>query len=352
MQAKIAVLPGDGIGPEVTVEAVSVLKQTAECFGHSFYFEEYPIGRAAEKAHGTQLPDSTLEACRKADSVLMGALDVGLSRDEAMFHAEAERGLLAVKRALGMVVSLRPVKPHPALRGLSPLRDKVLEGVDLLIVRCLCNNMPGGCDQDTITIVADAACRLARTRRNHLTTVDMAMADEVASLRKAASRVVATYPDVQLDAMPVDVCLQQMILDPRNLDVIVADNIIGAVLANQSVALVGAPALLPVGARGVGHLGVYAPACGPMFDQADVDAANPIGAILAAAMLLRHSFNMEREASAIEYAVDSALGSGMRTADIAAHGERVISTHAMGEAIAAWVCQTAGQTQRSLRAEE
>src|SRR5512136_2356403 len=352
MQAKIAVLPGDGIGPEVTAEAVSVLKQTAECFGHSFHFEEYPIGRAAEKAQGTQLPESTLEACRKADSVLMGALDVGLSRDEAMFHAEAERGLIAVKRALGMVVSLRPVRPHPALRGLSPLRGEVLQGVDLLIVRCLCSNMPGGCDQDTITIVADAACRLARTRRNHLTTVDMAMTDEAASLRKAASRVAATYPDVQLDAMPVDVCLQQMILDPRNLDVIVADNIIGAVLANQSVALVGAPALLPVGARGEGHLGVYAPACGPMFDQAGVDAANPIGAILAAAMMLRHSFGMEREASAIEYAVDSALGSGLRTADIAAPGERVISTHAMGEAIAAWVCQTAGQTQRSLRAEE
>jgi 3-isopropylmalate dehydrogenase len=352
MQAKIAVLPGDGIGPEVTAEAVSVLKQTAECFGHSFHFEEYPIGRAAEKVHGTQLSESTLEVCRKADSVLLGALDVGLSRDEAMFHAEAERGLLAVKRALGMMVSLRPVKPHPALRGLSPLRDEILEGVDLLIVRCLCNNMPGGCDQDTVNVVADAACRLSRTRRNHVTTVDLAMSDEAANLRKAALRSAAIYPDVQVDALPVDVCMQQMIFDPRNLDVILADNVVGAALANQTVALVGAPALLPVGARGVGHLGVYAPACGPMFDQAGVDAANPIGAILAAAMMLRHSFNLEHEAEAIEHAVDSALGSGVRTADIATPGERVISTHAMGEAIAAWVCQSAGQTQRSLRAEE
>ena len=176
--------------------------------------------------------------------------------------------------------------------------------------------------------------------------------DEAASLRKAAQRIAATYPDVQLDAMPVDVCMQQMIFDPRNLDVIIADNVIGAALANQTVALVGAPALLPVGARGVGPLGVYAPACGPMFDQAGVDAANPIGAILAAAMMLRHSFNLEREADAIEHAVDSALGSGARTADISVGSERVIGTHAMGEAIAAWVCQSAGQTQRSLRAEE
>jgi 3-isopropylmalate dehydrogenase len=258
MQAKIVVLPGDGIGPEVTKEAVNVLDQVGECFGHSFHFEEYPIGRAAQKATGNLLPESTLEACRKADSVLLGALDVGQSKDEAMFHAEAERGLIAVKRALGMLVSLRPVRPHPALRGISPLREEILEDVDLMIVRCLCNNVPGGCDQDTLAIVTDAAYRLARTRRNHVTVVDRAMMDEAASLRQVASRVAATYPDVQLDAMPVDVCLQQMIFDPRNLDVIVSDNIVGAALANQSAALVGAPALLPVGARGVGHLGVYA----------------------------------------------------------------------------------------------
>jgi 3-isopropylmalate dehydrogenase len=271
MQAKIAVLPGDGIGPEVTVEAVSVLKQAAECFGHSFHFEEYPIGRAADKVHGTRQPESTLEACRKADSVLMGALDVGLSRDEAMFHAEAERGLLAVKRTLGMMVSLRPVKPHPALRGLSPLRDEILEGVDLLIVRCLCNNMPGGCDQDTVNIVADAACRLARTRRNHVTTVDRAMSDEAASLRKAALRSAVIYPDVQVDAMPVDVCMQQMIFDPRNLDVILADNVVGAALLKRwRWWALGASA----GRRTrCGHR--CTPACRPMFDQAGVDAANP-----------------------------------------------------------------------------
>jgi 3-isopropylmalate dehydrogenase len=353
MQAKIAVLSGDGIGPEVMAEAVSVLEQAAKCFGHSFHFEEYAIGRAAEKAYGNPLPESTLEACRKADSVLLGALDIGQSKDEAMFHAEADRGLMAVKRALGMMVSLRPVRPHPALRDISPLRDEILEDVDLLVVRCLCDNVPGGCDQDAITIVADAACRMARTRRNHVTSVDMAMTDETSGpWRAVPQRVAANYADVQIDYMPVDVCLQQMLFDPRNLDVIVADNIIGAALANQSVALVGSPALLATGARGMGHLGVYAPVCGPMFDHSGVDAANPIGAILAAAMMLRHSFNLEREADAIEHAIDSALGSGMRTADIAVGSERVIGTHAMGEAIAAWVCQSAGQTQRSLRAEE
>ena len=170
--------------------------------------------------------------------------------------------------------------------------------------------------------------------------------------REVPPRVAANYPDVQLEQMPVDVCLQQMLFDPRNLDVIVSDNILGAALANQSVALVGSPALLPVGGRGVGHLGVYGPACGPMFDQAGLDSINPIGAILAAAMMLRHSFSLEREAGVIERAVDSALGSGMRTADIAVEGERVIGAHAMGEAIAAWVCQSAGQSQRSLMAEE
>ena len=353
MQAKIAVLPGDGIGPEVTTEAVNVLVQVAECFGHSFHFENYPGGRAAQKAQGNPLPESTLEACRKADAVLLGALDIGQSKDEAMFHAEAERGLLAVKRALGMTVSLRPVKPHPALHGIAPLRDELVEGVDLLLVRSLCSNVPGGCDEDMVAIVTDAACRTARGRRHHVSVVDLAMTAQTPGLwRSVPPRVAANYPDVQVEHMPVDVCLQQMLFDPRNLDVIVSDNILGAVLANQSFALVGTLAMLPVGGRGMGHLGVYAPACGPMFDQAGLDSVNPIGAILAAAMMLRHSFSLEREAEAIEHAIDSALGSGARTADIASKGERVIGTHAMGEAIAAWVCSFAGQAQRSLRAEE
>ncbi len=353
MQAKIVVLPGDGIGPEVTAEAVNVLKQTADCFGHTFHFDEFPIGRAAQKALGTPLPESTLEACRKADSVLLGALDVGQSADEALFHAEAERGLMAVKRALGTLVSMRPVRPHPALRGIAPLRPEIVEGVDILIVRCLCNNARGGCEEDIVAVVADAACRLASQRRHHVTAVDVAITDEHGRLwHDVPARVAKGYPDIQLDTLPVDACVQQMLFDPRNLDVIVSDNVIGAVLANQAVALVGAPALLPVGARGMGHLGIYAPACGPMFDQAGIESANPIGAVLSAAMMLRHSFSLEHEAAAIEYAVDSALGSGMRTADIAQPGERVISTHAMSEAISAWICQTAGQTQRSLLAEE
>lgn len=353
MQAKIAVLPGDGIGPEVTREAVNVLKQVAECFGHGFHFEEFPIGRAAQKAHGTPLPESILEICRKADAVLLGALDIGESKDEAMFHAEAERGLLAVQRALGMTVGLRPVRPHPALRHISPLRDEILQDVDLLLVRSLCGSAPNECDEDLIALVADAGCRLARTRRHHVTAVDLAMTRAADNLwRTVPLRIAAHYPEVQVDNMPVDVCLQQMLLDPRNLDVIISDNIVGAVLANQARVLMGAPAMLPAGGRGVGHMGVYAPACGPMFDQAGSDSVNPIGAILAAAMMLRYSFNLEREAAAIEYAVDSALGSGARTADVAREDERVIGTHAMGEAIAAWVCQTAGQTQRSLRAEE
>jgi 3-isopropylmalate dehydrogenase len=355
MQAKIAVLPGDGIGPEVTKEAINVLKQVAECFGHSFHFDEYPTGRAAQKATGIPLPESTLEACRKADAVLLGALDVGESKDEAMFHAEAERGLIAVKRALGMMVSLRPVRPHPALRHISPLRNETLEGVDLLIVRCLCKNAPGECEEDVVAVVADAAFRMARVRRNHVSAVDVATgdADNASNLwRKVPARVAAGYRDVQLDYMPVDACLHQMLFDPRNLDVILADNMVGAALANQSVALVGSAAMLPIAGRGEGHLGVYGPACGPMFDHAGVDSANPIGAILAAAMMLRQSFSLEREAEAIEHAIDSALGSGARTADIAVESERVIGAHAMGEAIAAWVCQSAGQTQRSLRAEE
>ena len=352
MHAKIVVLPGDGIGPEVTAEAVNVLNQVAECFDHTFHFEEFPIGRAAQKALGTLLPESTLEACRKADSALLGALDVSQSPDEAMFHAEAERGLRTVQRALGMVVSLRPARPHPALLGLSPLRREMLEGVDLLIEHCLCNDAPGRCDEDTIAIVVDAACRMARARRHHVTIVHRATTDEPGVWRAVPERIAAGYHDVQLDQMPVDAGLQQMLFDPRNLDVLVADNLIGAALSSQAVALLGAPALMPAGARGMGHLGVYAPAAGPMFDQAGVEAANPIGAILSAAMMLRHSFSLEREAAAIEYAVDSALGSGARTADIATAGERVISTRAMGEAIAAWVCQAAGQTQRSLRAEE
>jgi 3-isopropylmalate dehydrogenase len=352
MHAKIVVLPGDGIGPEVTAQAVNVLKQVAECFDHAFHFEEFPIGRAAHKVYGAPLPESTLEACHKADSVLMGALDTSQSPDEPLFHAEAERGLRTIQRALGMLVSLRPARPHPALLGLSPLRREKLEGVDLLIVHCLCNDAPGRCDEDTIAIVVDAACRMARARRHHVTVVHRAMTDEPGVWRSVPGRIASGYHDVQLDQMPVDACMQQMLFDPRNLDVLVADHLIGAVLSSQAVALLGAPALMPVGARGMGHLGVYAPAAGPMFDQAGVEAANPIGAILSAAMMLRHSFSLEREAGVIEHAVDSALGSGTRTADIASPGERVISTHAMGEAIAAWVCQAAGQTQRSLRAEE
>jgi len=349
MHAKIAVLPGDGIGPEVIAEAVNVLKQAAECFGHTFHLEEFPLGQPGEAVFSA----NTLEACRKADAVLLGALDIGQSPDEALFHAEAMRGLLMVQRKLGMLVGLHPVRPHPALQHVSPLRAEVLQDVDLLVVRSLCDNIAGGCDEDTIAVVVDAACRLARSRRHHVTVVDRAMARESAGLWRAVpARVAAGYPDVQLDVLPVDVALQQMLLDPANLDVIATDNLGGSALANQSVALVGSPLLLAAGARGVGHLGLYSPACGPMFDQVGIEAANPIGAILAAALMLRHSFGLEREAAAIEAAVDSALGSGMRTADLARPGDRVISTHAMGEAIAAWVCQSAGQTQRSLRAEE
>lgn len=356
MYAKIAVLPGDGIGPEVAAEAVNVLKQVADCFGHKFNFEEYPIGRAAQKASGDILPDSTLEACRKADSVLLGALTVGESRDETLFHGEIDRGLMAIKRALGMIVSMRQIKPHPALRALSPLRPEMLEGVDMLIVRCLGvqARMPDTpCDGETIAIVADAACRMARMRRHHVTAVDSAMlGDGSHPWREVPARIAGNYMDVQLDVMPVDACMQQILFDPRNLDVLMADNMLGAALASQATTLVGAPALLPMGARGIGHMGVYGSVAGPMFDHTGIESANPIGAILSAAMMLRYSFNLEREAEAIEYAVDSALGSGMRTADIAAPGERVISTHAMGEAIAAWICQRASQSTRSIRAEE
>lgn len=330
MKARIVTLPGDGVGPEVTAAAVAVLKTVAARYEHAFAFEEQLIGGVAIDATGEPLPAASLAACRSADAVLLGAVG-GPKWSDPNAPVRPEQGLLALRAALGVYANLRPLQVHPALANLSPLKNEKLENVDVLFVR----ELTGGAYFGAKTRSADAAtdeCRytvaeiervvrrafeLARGRRRHVTSVDKANVLETSRLwRSTVQRIAADYPDVKLEHQLVDSMAMLLLTQPNRYDVVVTENLFGDILTDEAAALAGSLGLLPSASLGDGKAGLYEPIHGSAPDIAGQGVANPVGAILSAALLLRHSLGLEAEAAAIESAVEQVLRHGPHSRDI------------------------------------
>jgi 3-isopropylmalate dehydrogenase len=349
---RIAVLPGDGIGPEVTAEAVRVLRTVAKSTGVSFEFEEALVGGAALDATGTPLPPATLDLCTKAHAILFGA--VGGPKWEHVPHEKrAERGLLAIRKALDLYANLRPATCFPMLVDASPLKRSVVEGTDLMVIRELTGGLyygePRGVERlpdggaravntmvytsSEIERVARVAFDVARKRRKHLTSVDKNNVLVVSQLwREVVTGVARDYPDVTLDHILVDNCAMALIHKPTQFDTLVTENTFGDILSDEAAILAGSMGMLPSASLG-GKVGLYEPVHGTAPDIAGQGAANPIAAILSAAMLLRYSLDMGPAADRVEAAVRRVLEQGHRTRDIAAAGDTVLGTRQMGDLI-------------------
>jgi 3-isopropylmalate dehydrogenase len=344
----LAVLPGDGIGPEVTSEALRVLQAAADLFGFVIDSREYPIGASAVVQAGEALPAETRGAVTDADAVLLGAVgDPSLSRAEGNRRPEA--GLLALRKLLCAYANLRPVTVHPALRHASPLRPERLEGVDLLIVRELTGGLyygePRGRDADgavntlrysveEIERVARVAFDAAMERRRVVTSVDKANVLEVSQLwRETVTRVAEDYPDVRLEHLYVDFAAMRLVPNPAAFHLVLTENLFGDILSDEAAVLAGSLGLLPSASIGDGP-GLFEPVHGSAPDIAGRGIANPIGAIASAAMLLRYGFRLPEAAATVEQAIAAVLAAGARTADIAPSGTPTLSTREIGEEIA------------------
>ncbi|NLG51130.1 MAG: 3-isopropylmalate dehydrogenase [Chloroflexi bacterium] len=353
MDAKIAVLPGDGVGPEVTAEARKVLEAIAQARGHRFSFETALVGGAAIDEAGTALPEATLELCKASDAVLFGAVG-GPKWDDPKARVRPEQGLLGLRKGLGLFANLRPVKLNPALVDASTIKADVLAGTDLLFVRELTGGIyfgqrgrdAGGKEafdtmvysEPEITRVVRFAFNLARGRRRKVTSVDKANVLECSRLwRETAMRIAAEYPDVTYENMLVDACAMHLIRRPSTFDVIVTENMFGDILTDEASMLTGSLGLLPSASLAEGNLGLYEPIHGSAPDIAGQGIANPLGTILSAALLLRHSLKLDQEAQAIEKAVDKALAEGYRTRDIEQPGTKVLGTQEMGDLIVRYI---------------
>ncbi len=352
MNAKIALTPGDGIGPEVVAEARRTLDVVAAKFGHTFSFTEHLLGGCAIDKHGTALPADTLAAAREADAVLLGAVG-GPKWDDPQAKVRPEQGLLAIRKELGLYANLRPVRPHPALAALSPLKPERVNGVDFIVVRELTGGLyfgtPKGREQtpeglravDTLVYtegeirrIVRLAFQLAQRRRKLVTSVDKANVLESSRLwRQVAIEVAREFPDVKLEHQLVDSCAMRLITHAPTFDVIVTENMFGDILTDEAAVLAGSLGLLPSASLGEGRRGLYEPIHGSAPDIAGKGIANPTGTILSAAMLLRHSLGLEAEAAAIESAVKATLDAGQLTADLGT--KTPLSTVQMGEAIRA-----------------
>ncbi len=352
MKATIAVLPGDGVGPEVVGAALQVLTHVAAAYGHEFTFTEALMGGCAIDATGDPLPQATVALCEATDAILLGAVG-GPQWSDPTSPVRPEQGLLALRQHFGLFANLRPVKVFPALAGQAPLRPELMQaGVDILFVRELTGGIyfgprqeqgDSGSAYDTLIYsveeverVAHVAFQAAQKRRKKLASVDKA--NVLASMRlwrRTVHQVARDYPDVELEDVLVDACAMHLMRRPTSFDVIVADNMFGDILSDESATLAGSLGMLPSASLGSGTFGLYEPIHGSAPDIAGKGIANPIGTILSAALLLRHSLGLEEEARLVEDAVTSALDSGLRTADIATPGTRPASTAEMTAAILA-----------------
>jgi len=350
MKAKITVLGGDGIGPEVTGQAVRVLEAVAARHGHQFEFVEALIGGAAIDSSGSPLPPRTIDACRSSDAVLLGAVG-GPQWSDPAARVRPEQGLLELRRVLGLFANLRPVCVQEAMLEASPLKAEVIRGADIMVVRELTGGIYFGrksrtaheaedvCSYSAAEIerVTRVAGRLAMRRRRRIVSVDKANVLETSRLwRTVVERVLAEeFPEVQLEHMLVDAAAMHLLRRPTSFDVLLTENMFGDILTDEAAMLVGSLGLLPSASLGVDRAGLYEPIHGSAPDIAGRGIANPVGTILSGALLLRHSLGLEAEAEAVETAVAVALSSGLRTADIAPSGTPSVGSRAAADAVIA-----------------
>lgn len=351
MKANIVLLPGDGIGPEIVHQAAQVLKAVADLFDHQFTFSSHQIGGIAIDSCGDPLPAATIDACRSSDAVLLGAVG-GPKWDDPDAKTRPEVGLLKIRKELGLFANLRPIRLFDELVDASPLRREIIEGTDILFFRELTGGIyfgesgksgEGDAESAYQSMVYSApevkrivrlAAQAARNRGNRLTSVDKANVLEPSRLwRKVAARVMADeFPDVQYDVELVDAMAMHLINRPKDFDVVVTGNMFGDILTDEASMLPGSLGMLPSASIGDGGPGLYEPIHGSAPDIAGQGIANPLATILAAAMLLRHSLGLEKEATTIESAVAGVLADGLRTGDIA-RGAAAIGTEEMGAAV-------------------
>ena len=352
MEYNIALVKGDGIGPEVVDGAVAVLEKVGEKFGHTLRFKSYLAGGCAIDATGVPLPPETVEGCLASDSVLLGAVG-GPKWDTLPGDIRPERALLGLRSKLGLYTNLRPARLYPALAGKCPLRaETVADGFDLLMVRELTGGIyfgdrgrrdgkfgPEAYDTEAYSVmeierIAHVAFAAAQKRRGRVISVDKANVLETSRLwRETVHRVAEQYPDVTVQDMLVDNAAMQLVRGPAQFDVIVTTNMFGDILSDEASQITGSIGLLPSASLGDGTRGLYEPIHGSAPDIAGTGRADPIATILSAAMMLRYSFGLGAEADSVEAAVDRALNDGCRTADIAGPGDEALSCGQMVRAI-------------------
>jgi 3-isopropylmalate dehydrogenase len=352
MKFNVALIPGDGIGPEVTAQAVRVSMSVAKRFGHKLSFAEAPAGGAAIDLTGHPLPGDTLELCKSSDSVVLGAVG-GWKWDNLPGDLRPERALLGLRSGLGLYANLRPAKLFDALRGACPLREDIAKaGIDILVVRELTGGLYFGdrgrkmtelgeaawdteCYSETeVERIAAAAFDAAMKRRRNVISVDKANVLESSRLwREVVKKAAAGYPEVSLSHMYVDNASMQLVRNPSQFDVLLSTNMFGDILSDEASQITGSIGMLPSASLGGSGFGMYEPIHGSAPDIAGKDIANPIAAILSIAMMFRHSFGLEEEASSIENAVAKVLESGFRTADIYSEGMRKVGTVEMGSLV-------------------
>jgi 3-isopropylmalate dehydrogenase len=354
----IAVLPGDGIGPEVIEQATRVLQRVGQLFGHTFEMHKALVGVAAIDAEGDAISDATMELCQRSDAVLFGAVG-GVARFEGPnAKKQPERALFRLRKELELFANLRPVRPFRALLNASTIKPEVLEGTDLVVVRELTGGLyygkpseiretPNGLEavdtlfytEQEIERIARTAFELARGRRKKVTSVDKANVLSSSRLwRRVVDRVANDYSDVTLEHLLVDTCSMQLVRKPTGFDVIVTENMFGDILTDEASMLAGSMGMLPSASLGTrktsyGSFGLYEPIHGSAPDIAGKGIANPIAAILTAALMLRYSFSLHREAEAIEAAVERVIEEGYRTEDLRQAGKKMVGTAEMGQLI-------------------
>jgi 3-isopropylmalate dehydrogenase len=365
MQLRVTSLPGDGIGPEVTSQAICVLEEVASGFGHDLELDEKEIGGVALEKFGSPLPDATIQACLASQAVLLGAVG-SPAFDHNPRELRPEAGLLRLRQELGAFANLRPAVFYPALAACSPLREEIVKGTDILIVRELLGGLyfgqprsieggPGErhavntmrYSEPEIERIARVAFQLARTRRRRLLSIDKSNVLECSRLwREVVTRIASDFSDVLLSHMYVDSAAMALVLKAAEFDVILTENMFGDILSDQAGGIVGSLGLLASASIG-GPVGLYEPVHGSAPDIAGQNIANPLGAILSVALMLRHTFHLPKEAECVEAGVISTLKGGFRTRDLARPGERTVSTEEMGAQIAEFVRLAANTNNRA-----
>ncbi len=345
---RIVTLPGDGIGPEIVTEATRALEAIGNRFNHHFEIEKHLIGGIAIDETKTPLPKETLDACAKAQAVLLGAVG-GPKWDDPTAKVRPEQGLLGIRKGLQLFANLRPVKLIPGLEDASPLRPERIAGVDILVVRELTGDVyfgeprlreetPQGLraldtmvyTEPEVVRVVDLACRIAKGRKKRVTSIDKANVLESSRLwRQVATKIGTQHPDITMDHQLVDSAAMRLVTHPSTFDVIVTGNLFGDILSDEAAVLTGSLGVLPSASLGATTLGLYEPIHGSAPDIAGKGIANPVGTILSAAMLLRHSLGLETEAACIEAAVTKVIQRGDRTGDLGGK----LGTRAMGDAV-------------------